>query len=762
MNRMTRGIYLLLCFALFINAGPVCVSAVDTDAPNTFFIAKYGSDQNDGSINSPFATLEAARDAVRKLKNEKGLPKGGVCVYLRGGVYNRLTGFKLEEQDSGTVESPITYRAYQDEKVEFIGGVNLAVSDFKRVGDKEILNRIYDRTARDFIYQYDLSKIDGFVAAEMFYPGSFTGNVGTKETPNELICDNEIMTIARWPNGDENFSSVVDVVSTAVENKGFAFTISDSNRANNWKTASDMRLYGLWILAWADQCMAVDNIKNGVITTATRASYNGPKEGGKFYAFNLLEELDAQGEFFIDSKAKILYFYPPENSTGNSKIYLSVLNEDLFSLNDVSNVTIRNFKVQAVRGKAFTVKGGENNIIAYHEIINTGGVPIVIDGKQNCGAVGNYICNANGGINIAGGDRQTLTPANNYAENNHIEKWSRITKTYAGGLSVGGVGNRLSYNKLHDARHLSMQYSGNENIIEFNEIYDVLQDVDDSGAIYAGRSWTWRGNQILNNYFHDLTGKSHGIGLGAIYCDDWLANATVSGNLFYNISGRAIWAEGGSDHKFTNNIMVDVKGDSVRIADRRADGTVYTEETHGTDKLWKTLMEVPYHTGIWAVKYPEITNILKDNPGLPKRNVVMNNVLVNSAPLKIDSLAEKNGTVKENISFTDPGFVDMKNQNFRLKPDAEVFSKIAGFEDIQFEKMGMYNGRLNQRISDSIVLAVNKAGAYVNAGKKQIDENDDTVVPVIENGRTLVPVRFICESLGADVGFDAEGNKNVI
>ena len=52
-----------------------------------FYVAPDGSDSGDGSLTSPFATLSAARDAVRKVS---GSASGDITVYLRGGDY-RLT-----------------------------------------------------------------------------------------------------------------------------------------------------------------------------------------------------------------------------------------------------------------------------------------------------------------------------------------------------------------------------------------------------------------------------------------------------------------------------------------------------------------------------------------------------------------------------------------------------------------------------------------------------------------------------------------------
>lgn len=56
-------------------------------------------------------------------------------------------------------------------------------------------------------------------------------------------------------------------------------------------------------------------------------------------------------------------------------------------------------------------------------------------------------------------------------------------------------------------------------------------------------------------------------------------------------------------------------------------------------------------------------------------------------------------------------------------------------------------------VNHSILLAVNSPLAYVQGEKFSVDSNNPAVMPLIVNNRTLVPVRFIGESLGMDVGW---------
>ncbi|HDL50413.1 MAG TPA: copper amine oxidase N-terminal domain-containing protein [Firmicutes bacterium] len=54
----------------------------------------------------------------------------------------------------------------------------------------------------------------------------------------------------------------------------------------------------------------------------------------------------------------------------------------------------------------------------------------------------------------------------------------------------------------------------------------------------------------------------------------------------------------------------------------------------------------------------------------------------------------------------------------------------------------------------TIELWIGKPLARVNGIEKPIDPNNPKVVPMIINGRTILPVRFVAENLGADILWD--------
>lgn len=67
-----------------------------------------------------------------------------------------------------------------------------------------------------------------------------------------------------------------------------------------------------------------------------------------------------------------------------------------------------------------------------------------------------------------------------------------------------------------------------------------------------------------------------------------------------------------------------------------------------------------------------------------------------------------------------------------------------------------------QKMADAIIMHIGKPQAYVNNTKTYIDEKNTKVIPIISSNRLLVPIRFISESLGAEVKWDNRTNTATI
>jgi hypothetical protein len=233
----------------------------------------------------------------------------------------------------------------------------------------------------------------------------------------------------------------------------------------------------------------------------------------------------------------MLYFWPPEPLHEN-EVEVSIL-EKLLVIDNVSHIRISGITFQSARGDAITVRGGHHVSIAYSVIRNIGNRAAVISGQDN-GLTDMLIENTGeGGVVLAGGDRQTLTPANLYVERSTIRRFARLTKTYQPAIVMSGVGNRAISNQISDTPHIAIMFNGNDHLISQNEIFNVCKETSDAGAIYTGRDWTARGTVISYNYLHDIPPNVEFGRTKGVYLDDQASGITVRGNLFEKVDEAA-------------------------------------------------------------------------------------------------------------------------------------------------------------------------------------------------------------------------------
>jgi hypothetical protein len=320
--------------------------------------------------------------------------------------------------------------------------------------------------------------------------------------------------------------------------------------------------------------------------------------------------------------------------------------------------------------------------IAACVIRNTAGWAASLSGA-NSGAIGCDIYNTGeGGVSIDGGSRATLTPGGMFVENCHIYRFERWNPVYKPAVSIGGVGNRMAHNLIHDAPHMAVSFSGNDHVIEFNEIHSVVYESNDAGVMYAGYNPTMRGHEIRYNYLHHIYGFESR-GCVGVYLDDMFCSARIAGNVFYQVP-RAAFIGGGRDSLIENNIFADCKP-AVHI-DARALGWAAA----GVETLKKRLKEMPYEKEPWRSRYPQLLTYLDDEPAVPKGNVVARNVCWGGKWDEVEKKAQPHVRFADNLLGTDPLFVDAAAGDFQLRDDSPAWK--LGFKRIPIEKIGLYAG----------------------------------------------------------------------
>ena len=645
-------------------------------------VAVSGDDEANGRTataaadDGPFATLEGARDELRRLKQAGELPHGAT-VKIHAGVYELRQPFALNEADSGAADAPIVWRAAGDGPVVISGGRR--VTDFSAVTDAKALERL-DPAVRDRVRHTDLKSlgIDDFGEPDQ---------IGKRM---ELFFNEEPMTPARWPN--DGFTTVEDVLGIEpVEVHGipgdkvgrFIYT---GDRPARWVDEPAVFLHGYWFWDWSDAMCRVESIdtEKRVIRLAEPYHNYGYRKGQRFYAFGLLCELDEPGEWHVDLESGVLYFLPPA-PIEDGRAVVSVL-PSVIEASDASHVTWRGVIFEATRATAVTVSGGEGMRLVGCTFRNIGGWGAKLNGMRHAMVGCDLFDVGEGGVTIDGGDRVTLTPGDIVVDNCQFTRFSRVRRTYGPAVLGDGVGHRITHNHIHHAPHVGILLHGNEHLIEFNELHDLCYETGDVGAFYIGRDWTERGMVVRHNYFHHIEGPGLW-GANAVYLDDAASGTVIFGNVFHR-AGRAAFIGGGRDNVVENNLFIDNPA-SVHIDERGLTWMNYHVDPDAEDAIMPNrLRAMPIDQPPWSDRYPMLQTLLDDEPAAPKYNVVRRNVHWKGTWLDVADRAKELTTWEDNLVDVDPHFIDEAGRNFQLRDDSPAYD--VGFERIPIDQIGLY------------------------------------------------------------------------
>lgn len=650
------------------------------------YVSANGNNGNPGTKEHPLADLPGARDAIRKLRAGGGLPKGGITVYVRGGVYPVRHTFELTAEDSGTPQAPIRYQAVPGEIPRFTGGVEL--DGFSPVTDKGILARIPEH-ARGKVLMVDL-KSKRITDYGTLAPRGYTLSGYPCNPWVDLYVNGRSMHLAKWPN--RGFVKIGTVhkggFKTDSSGKPGQFEYAD-DRPKRWAKADDVWMFGYWGYLWAGRYVKIDRIDtaNRRITTAHATAY-GYRKGQPYYCLNLLDELDAPGEWYLDRNTGVLYLCPPADMS-DSLVQFPVLSAPFVVMKNASNLTIRSLVFELGRMEGAVITGGANNLLAGCTFRQLGTHGVIVRGGTGHGVLGCDIHTLGaGGVMIAGGDHKTLTPGKHFVENCHIRDFTRVDRVYAPAVHLDGVGNRIAHNLMHDSPHHGMRIEGYEHVVEFNEVHSVVYESDDQSGVDMWGNPAYRGNVIRYNFWHHI-GSGHNVaGQAGIRLDDYISAVLVYGNVFYRCAGGhfgGVQIHGGKDNIVENNLFVDCEsavsfsawGKARWLKGLKLEWARKQITTGGVD------ISKPPH----SVRYPDLARMTEN----PDRNFIWRNLAINCGRFTLRD-SGRNELMDNCIFNGDAGFADQAKRDLTLPPDSPVYDRL-GFRPIPFDEIGLYKDK---------------------------------------------------------------------
>ena len=507
------------------------------------YVAPDGDDTNPGTKTEPFATLERARDEIRK--SDAGIRKG-TTVHLRGGVYHLAKTLTWGAGDGGAADAPVIYRAYRDERPILRGGV--PITGFEP-------------------HQGQMLKSD--------MKSQGLGGVRFRQ----LFFDGRRQQLARYPNLDprkpfESGWAFVDAEPIPAEQLGGAGAKRMLRVAaadlRPWAKPTDGEVSIFPSHEWWNNIAPITAFDRDrrILTVGRNCSYD-IAPGDRYFVQGPMEELDAPGEWHLDAEEGTLYFWPPE-PIADRQVYAPRLKTMLEIGPGCAHVTFRGLTLEFCEGTAVTVRNATNCLIAGCTDQERRGLRR--QRRQRGRRRGKwrgrlrYLRHRQPRHHVDGRRREDAHPRGQLRREQPHHPHRRLPQAGLRDQSSRAPAIASPATTSTTCRVSACSSAGQNHVIELNHIHHVCLETMDTGAIYGG-SLNWlsaHGTIIRHNFIHDVIGRSGKAGkwlspyfAWGIYLDWTAMGVTVTGNIVARTPRAGIMVHDGRDNVIENNIIVD-------------------------------------------------------------------------------------------------------------------------------------------------------------------------------------------------------------
>jgi hypothetical protein len=711
-----------------------------TSAQTVAIYASPNGDQvGNGQSSSSPVDLNRARALVRSY------PQKSCIVWLANGTYRQVS---FDSTDTRSSSAPVTYQAVTPHGVTFQPENSLDRQQFTAIPDS-IKARIIDPTAKGKVKQLSLSGL-GLADTAQWHLSFPIANLRSPK----FYKDGLPLPMSRYPEDTTMIMGDVVEKGKYKSRPGGKFKYGD-DRVLSWlKAINDGGLYlsGNWQFTWRMDVVRTlsVNTKEKVITQAVGLEDGiGTKDPNRlkagtepYYALNLVEEIKAEGQWSINFKTRMLYMWVPASGTimldGDSK-------KPAISLSKVNNTSFIGIDVRGGSGDGIGLNKCNNVLIAGSHITYCSGYGVRITGGSNCTVQSNDINLVGaGGVIITSSsltnDQSAVKPSGHKVINNHIYNYATESVVYSAAVDVSSaVGTYVAYNKVHDCPHVGIMHGGNNNVLEYNEVFDVVKKYTDMGAFYkfqnTSSGWNARGNKLYHNYIHDAP-RANGI-----YEDDCASGDSCNYNIIANVV-MATYNHNGYFNSFVNTIYFGNTYPATSMTESSSTAA-YTAKYATLQKLWSG-------SSAYKTAYPECQDMVGSGGRNDKYDsriwpsitgsvfITSSGALSNVSELK---LFNKDGTTNAGFAKTGEPFtrdnVVFKNNrkllNKLLKPiapfqidslrSAGVFA-MTGDSNWHINRIGLHKDSFRTDISSTKTAGIDPVLSLALAGKQNFKAPD--------------------------------------
>ena len=662
-----------------------------------YFLSEYGDDINgDGSNTSPWKTINKVRSYVDGLSSKPVK----VTIMMADGDYVLKQTEIIRGNYFGTASCPVEIRGIGN-RARITTGTKIASDEFVEVDSSSA-------PGNTACYSYDLSNIPDWNTGNNVFDFNISdpapnwdqaknGNKQANISDMPFVSVNgERLWLASYPNKQD----LLKISGATGSMTGSAFTGTQTIYIPNGPVRSKLNTFtGLnnkitdrvfcqvyWDYLYYGETTVVNSYSssNGALVTS-RGSLNESSSPNssqlKMKLFNVKEQLNESGTYWIDYSNKKLYIIPPDGTDmSNADIMLAQAqigstnaSRALIATNSTSEtyVTFERISFSDHRSNVFlstssnTLKGvnfykcrftnigrsafGCNTSYGHY---STGGTDLITNCEWREGRFG-YIGEYS--LFIVGADRdvRALESDNNKAYNcifNYANGcYGGFLPNLLNSIYYYGCGMDVEGNKFANSPGIAVYWRANDLMINDNIFYQCVWSEGDSGCVYMGADWTFRGTVITNNIFRGgfQVDRNSGSGTAGVYCDDLSSSAEIKNNNITNFM-KGIMMGGGRDSDIQNNTITNCTYGI--IFDNRG-------------MTWADLTPVIIFTNsvpwtYWRNKYPALNTLVvmtvaeanvRTTNALPYGNTIKNNTITNCTyPTNINPNVVSLGDVSNN------------------------------------------------------------------------------------------------------------------
>lgn len=521
-----------------------------------FFLSPSGNDQNPGTQDRPFATLEAARDAARKAG------AGPHRIGLLPGEYFLSQPVEFDPRDNG-----LTIEAVEPGKATIYGGS--LVTGWRQDGDQFWCAEVPG--VKEGKWDFRALVVNGRMPARARLPetGTFL---------HKSVFD--VRWLSSVGGGWERKPAEEELTTLAYDPKDIPESLEPRN--------AELRVYHMWdesLCGVARNDTAAHTLKFSTPAKSPPGSF-GVK---KYVVFNTREGLTRPGQWYLDRAAgRIVYWPLPGEDMTKAKVVAPRMERMLriagSTKQAVEKIALRGFAIQAV---TTPLKSGGFGAAAFEgavrmerarqcaleklEICNVGGQGVEMRMAVDCSVTGNHIHHT-GACGIRAEGSQTLV-ARNHLHDVGVDYPSAVGLSVStSGWRKGEQGFHIYRNEVHDAPYSGMIGGGGGHVFEENLIYRVMRELQDGGAIYGGMSkCILRGNLV-----RDVVKMGEGYGVSAYYLDEGATDCVVERNVSIGVE-RPVHNHIAKNIAIRDNVFIADQGMSLSFA--RSGGCTFERNT---------------------------------------------------------------------------------------------------------------------------------------------------------------------------------------